>query len=56
VDVAIELEGRPTLAVMLGLESELERIFDRDVDLVFEAHAKLSVRAAIDREGFDLIK
>ena len=56
VDVAIELEDRPTLAVILDLETELERIFDRDVDLVLKAQAKPAVRAAIDREGVDLIK
>lgn len=56
LDVAIELDDRPTLASMLDLEAEMERIFDRDVDLVLDAQVKPALRRAIDREGVDLIR
>jgi predicted nucleotidyltransferase len=56
VDVAIDLDRKPTLTDMIGIEQGLEQLFERDVDLVLQSRAAPHVRAAIEREGVELLR
>lgn len=56
VDVAIDLEGRPTLKDMIAIEQGLEQLFDRDVDVILQSNARPQVRAAIEQEGVELLR
>jgi len=55
VDVAIDLERRPTLKDLIAIEQAFEHLFGRDVDLILEANARPRVRTAIEREGVELL-
>lgn len=56
VDVAIDLEKKPTLADLIAIERGFEKLFGRDVDLILESNARPRVRAAIDREGVEILR
>jgi uncharacterized protein len=54
VDVAVRFSRQPKLRDLLGLERELEAVFDRDVEIVLEDNAKPSLRREIESEGVPL--
>jgi predicted nucleotidyltransferase len=56
VDIAIDLMGRPSLKVLIDIEQAFERLFGRDVDVILESNAKPTVRAAIEREGVEILR
>jgi predicted nucleotidyltransferase len=56
VDVAIDLEKKPTLRDLIAIEQGLEQLFGRDVDVILESNARPRVRAAIEREGVEILK
>src|SRR5215472_195110 len=56
VDVAVELDRKPTLSEMVTIEQGFEELFGRDVDLILEANAGPRVRAAIASEGVDIFR
>jgi uncharacterized protein len=56
VDVAIDLESTPTLKDLIAIEQGFEQLFGHDVDLVLESNAKPRVRAAIEREGVEILR
>ncbi len=56
VDLAIELDRKPTLSDLIAIERGFEELFGRDVDVVLESNARHRVRAAIEREGVDILR
>jgi uncharacterized protein len=56
VDVAIDLDRKPSLSDLIGIEEGLEQLFQRDVDLVLQSRAAPQIRAAIEREGVELLR
>jgi predicted nucleotidyltransferase len=56
VDVAIDLDRKPTLGDMIAIEHSFEELFDRDVDVILQSNARPRVRAAIEREGVELLR
>lgn len=55
VDVAIKLDGTPSLRELIAIEHGFERLFGRDVDLIIEANARPRVRTAIEQEGVTIL-
>jgi uncharacterized protein len=56
VDVAIDLEKTPTLGDLIAIEQGFEQLFGRDVDVILESNARPRVRAAIEREGVEILR
>lgn len=56
VDVAVELDRKPTLSEMLAIEQGFEELFGRDVDVILEANARPRVQATIASEGVDILQ
>jgi predicted nucleotidyltransferase len=56
VDLAIELGRKPTLSDLIAIERGFEELFGRDVDVILESNARPPVRAAIEREGVDILR
>ena len=55
VDVAVDLTEKPSLGELIALEHGFEQLFERDVDLILEPNARPRVRAAIQREGVQIL-
>jgi predicted nucleotidyltransferase len=55
VDVAVELDRKPTPSEMIAIEREFEELFGRDVDVIIAANARPRVQAAIENEGVDIL-
>ena len=56
VDVAIDLEKKPTLRDLIAIEQGFEQLFGRDVDVILESNARPRVRAAIEQEGIEILR
>jgi predicted nucleotidyltransferase len=56
VDVAVDLDKKPTLRDMIAIEQSFEQLFDRDVDVILQSNARPQVQAAIEREGVELLR
>jgi len=56
VDLAIELDRKPTLSDLIAIERGFEELFERDVDVILETNARPRVRVAIEREGVDILR
>jgi predicted nucleotidyltransferase len=56
VDMAIDLEVKPSLRDLIAIEQGFEQLFGRDVDLVLESNARPRVKAAIDQEGVEILR
>lgn len=56
VDVAIDLEGKPSLGALIAIEQGLEQLFGRDVDVILTPNARPRVRAAIEQEGVEILR
>jgi predicted nucleotidyltransferase len=56
VDVAIDLDSPPTLRDLIAIEQAFEQLFERDVDVILLGNARPGVRAAIEREGVEIIR
>jgi uncharacterized protein len=55
VDVAVDLEPGTPRRVLSELELQLERLFDRDVDVVLRDLLRESVRTEVDEHGVSLV-
>ena len=56
VDLAIELDRKPTLSVMIAIEQGFEELFGRDVDVILTANARPRVQSAIQTEGVEILR
>lgn len=56
VDLAIDLEQKPALRDLIAIEHDFEQLLGRDVDLILESNARPRVRAAIEREGVEILR
>jgi uncharacterized protein len=56
VDLAIDLEEKPTLRDLIAIEQGFERLFRRDVDLILQSNARPRVKDAIEREGVEMLR
>lgn len=56
VDLAIELDRKPTLSEMIAIEQGFEELFGRDVDVILAANVRPRVQAAIESEGVEILR
>lgn len=55
VDLAIDLEEKPTLRDLIAIEQGFERLFGRDVDLILQSNARPRIKVAIEQEGVEML-
>ncbi len=56
VDLAIELDRKPTLSEIIAIEQSFEELFGRDIDVILAANARPRVQAAIQTEGVEILR